>query len=131
MRFLVSRGALGACGLLLLAGCADPESPMKPHVASPVASTRPKATAPELDLHDPLGTDDDAAMLRQTPDYSITPSALTSDSTLGVASGVGVDPLQPTNATLPGDLPESPEIKVDTQIVTPTIELPATTTLDP
>lgn len=113
MRFSVSRGALGACGLLLLAGCAEPESPTKPHAASPVVSTRTKAGAPELDLDDPLAIDrslngDDAAMLRQTPDYSITPSALTSDSTLGVASGVGVgiEPLQPTKATLPGgDLP--------------------------
>jgi hypothetical protein len=130
MRFSVSRGAMGVCGLLLLAGCADPESPMKPQVASPVSSTRPKATAPELDLDDPLGSDD-ATMLRQASDYSITPSDLTSDSTLGVASGVGVDPLQPTGATLPGELPESPEIKVDTQIGTPTIELPDTTTLDP
>jgi hypothetical protein len=78
-------------------------------MASPVVSTRTKASAPELDLHDPLASDrslngDDAAMLRQTPDYSITPSALTSDSTLGVASGagVGIEPLQPTKATLPG-----------------------------
>jgi hypothetical protein len=137
MRFSVSRGALGVCGLLLLAGCAEPESPIIPQSASPIASTRTKTSAPELDLEDPLGAsdnslaNDNAAMLRSTPDYSITPSGLTSDSTLGVASGVGVDPLQPTGATLPGELPEAPEIKVDGQIGPPTIELPNTATLDP
>lgn len=101
MRLGYSKPLLCAGALVVLAGCSDsgttPPQASNNTVATPVrAEKRPRTDRDELDLTSPLGSSDDAAMLRSTPDYSITPTGegeLSPSHGVSVGSGLGSDPM--------------------------------------
>ena len=130
MRLGFTRPALCAGALAVLAGCSNSNT-SAPHGSSETVAVparvnrRPRIKQAELDLANPLGLDDDATMLRSTPDYSITP---TGESNLpgsdGLTIGGGVDShtmLGESDHLLPSDDPNVDDIEVDiTTDVVPT-----------
>lgn len=117
MRLGSIRPVLCSCVLVVLAGCSDsgsdPQTTSEPASAPVQAGDRTTlASGGEFDLANPLGRPDEAAMLRSTPDYSITPTTdteLTPTAGLAIDNGTMIDPV----SQLPGEGLDPGQIDID------------------